>query len=285
MATVIIDGLKINYEEAGHGTGLVFMPGGRSPLDLVRPITEPLSRHYRCVIYDRRNCGASDIRIAGEDSEQEIWADELAELIRQLNLAPVYLGGWSAGCRVAILTAIRHPELVKGLLLGWVTGGGFAAKSLAQQYYGQFIEAAQKGGMPAVTETEFFAERIKMNPGNRERLLNMEPREFIAIMQRWSDYFTSGADLPVIGATEDELRRIKAPTCILAGDDDVHPTTAAQNLHRLLPDSELHDPLILRPEWDTLPQGPQRDRVRAERALPIFEAFMARIEAREPARP
>jgi pimeloyl-ACP methyl ester carboxylesterase len=282
MATREVNGLNIRYEEAGSGSSIVFMPGGRSSLDLVRPVTEPLTRNYRCVIYDRRNCGASDILIAGEESEQEIWADELAQLIRQLDLAPAYLGGWSAGCRVAILTAIRHPELVKGLLLGWVTGGGFAAESLAHQYYGQFIEAAQTGGMRAVAETEFFAERIKMNPGNRERLLKMDAREFISVMQRWSVYFTKGADLPVIGATEAELREIKAPACILAGDDDVHPTTAAQNLHRLLPDSELHDPLIRRAEWETLDAGAQRDRVRAQRALPLFEAFLAKVEARQP---
>jgi pimeloyl-ACP methyl ester carboxylesterase len=240
----------------------------------MRPIAEPLSANYSCLIYDRRNCGESDILIAGEKSEQEIWADELAALLKQLNMAPAYLGGWSAGCRVALLTAIRHPDVVRGLLLGWVTGGGHAALSLAHNYYGQFIEAAEKGGMQAVAETPFFAERIAQNPGNRERLLSMDTRDFIATMSSWGRYFSEAGDLPVIGATEAELASIQVPTCIVAGDDDVHPTKAAQDLHRILPNSAYHDPPILKAEFDAFPSFMVRDTVRAERTLATFTAFL-----------
>jgi pimeloyl-ACP methyl ester carboxylesterase len=231
------------------------------------------------VIYDRRNCGESDIVIGGDKSEQEIWADELAGLIKALSLGPAYVGGWSAGCRVAILTAIRYPEVVKGLLLGWVTGGTVAAKSLAHTYYGQFVEAAQRGGMKAVAATPFFAERIAANPANKERLLSMDPGEFIATMQRWGDEFAASGALPVIGATEAELAAVEVPAIIAAGDDDVHPTSAAQNLHRLLRNSELHEPPISRHEWDQLSSSPEtRDEVRSQRCLPLFQAFLARAE-------
>jgi pimeloyl-ACP methyl ester carboxylesterase len=231
------------------------------------------------LIYDRRNCGESDIRIAGDKSEQEIWVDELAGLLRELGMAPAFMGGWSAGCRVAILTAIRYPELVKGLLLGWVTGGQEAAQRLAHEYYGQFIQAAETGGMAAVTKMPFFADRIKANPGNEQRLLSMDPKEFIATMSRWERYFSEAGDLPVIGATEAELAAIQAPTCIVAGDDAVHPTKAAQELHRILPNSEYHDPPIPRAEFDAFPSFEERDRVRAERSLDTFSAFIARMEA------
>jgi pimeloyl-ACP methyl ester carboxylesterase len=219
------------------------------------PHCAPLASRYCCVIYDRRNCGASDVLIGDEPSEQEIWADELAQLIRQIDIAPTYLGGWSAACRDALLTAIRHPELVMGLLLGWVTGGVVAAERLAHQYYDEFVEAAQEGGMQAVAETPFFAERIKMNPGNRDRLLGMDASRFIEVMQRWGRELRAGGDRPVIGATEVELAPLETPASIAAGDDDVHPTSAAENLHRLLRSAELHPPLISREEWDKLPSN------------------------------
>jgi len=247
---------------------------------LMRPIAEPLSKKYRCLIYDRRNCGESDILIAGDKSEQEIWVDELAALLRQLDLAPAYLGGWSAGCRVALLTAIRYPEVVRGLLLGWVTGGQEAAHRLAHEYYGQFIEAAEKGGMEAVTSMPFFADRIKANPGNEQRLLSMEPGQFIETMRRWEGYFSEAGDLPVIGATEAELAAVQARTCIVAGDDAVHPTKAAQELHRILPASEYHAPPIPRAEFDAFPSFVERDRVRAERTLDTFSAFIAQVETK-----
>ena len=77
---------------------------------------------------------------------------------------------------------------------------------------------------------------------------------------------------------------IKVPTVIVAGNDEVHTLTAAQNLHRLLPQSEFHDPPISTDEWDRLWVGPPEDlaRVRAERAAPIFREFLARVEAAEP---
>ena len=284
MATALINGCNIWYEMAGSGQAIVFTPGGRSPGSMMSTIADEMSSDYLTVIHDRRNCGASDVIIAGEGSDQEIWADDMAEMIRQLNIGPAYLSGWSSGCRLSILTAIRYPELVKGLLLGWVTGGATAAERLAYQYYGQFIEAAEAGGMEAVSATEFFAERIAQNPGNREKLLNMDPGEFISVMSRWSTFFTEGAHLPVIGATEEELGAIKVPTVIVAGNDEVHTLTAAQNLHRLLPQSEFHDPPISTDEWDRLWVGPAEDlaRVRAERAAPIFREFLARVEAAEP---
>jgi pimeloyl-ACP methyl ester carboxylesterase len=278
MPKVNIDGLEIAYEVSGSGTPIVWLQGARSPRHLMRPIAEPLSSKYRCLIYDRRNCGESDIRIDGDKSEQEIWADELAGLLRSLNMAPAYLGGWSAGCRVALLTAIRYPEIVRGLLLGWVTGGHEAAQRLAHEYYGQFIEAAEQGGMMAVTVKPFFADRIKANPANEQRLLSMDPKQFIETMRVWERYFSEAGDLPVIGATESELAAIEAPTCIVAGDDAVHPTKAAQDLHRILPNSEYHEPPIPRAEFDAFSSLDERDRVRAERTLDTFRAFLEKRE-------
>ena len=280
MPKVKIDGLEIAYEVMGSGTPIVWLQGARSPRRLMRPIAEPLSRQYRCLIYDRRNCGESDILIAGDKSEQEIWADELASLLRELDLAPAYLGGWSAGCRVALLAAIRHPEVVRGLLLGWVTGGQEAAQRLAHEYYGQFIEAAEDGGMEAVTKTPFFSDRIKANASNEQRLLSMSSGQFIDTMRGWERYFSEAGDLPVIGATEAELAAIQAPTCIVAGDDAVHPTKAAEALHRILPDCEYHAPPIPRAEFDAFPSFDERDRVRAERTLDTFSTFIEKVEAR-----
>lgn len=283
MPTRMVNGCTIHYEETGSGVPIFFTPGGRSPKAIMRPIAERLAPDYRTIIYDRRNCGASDIVITGEESEQEIWAEDLARLIKELGLAPAYLSGWSAGCRVSLLTAIRHPEVVKGLLLGWVTGGAVAAERLAYNYYGQYIEAAEQGGLAAVAETPYFAERISENPANRDRLLSMDVQEFVTVMGRWSAFFTLGADAPVIGASKEQLASIRVPTTIVSGDDDVHTLAAAQALHSILPNSEFHDPVIPREEWDELFGQPEHlARVRAERAGPIFSEFLARVEGKQP---
>ena len=195
---------------------------------------------YRILLHDRRNCGASDVRIEGEISEQEIWADDVAALLRSLDATPVIAGGGSAGCRLSLLLALRHPEAVRGLLLWWVTGGDVASTQLGHAYYGQFIEAAEKGGMEAVCQTDYFAERIDANPRNQAYLLELNPQEFINTMSSWQNFFTSGAQLPVIGASANELRRIDVPSCIVPGNDPVHPQSHGEQLHHLVSGSEVH---------------------------------------------
>jgi pimeloyl-ACP methyl ester carboxylesterase len=232
---------NINYEVLGErGPWVVLTPGGRGALEMVKPLGSRLAgAGYRVVLHDRRNCGASDVVIGGAQSEQEIWADDVHELLSGLGALPVIAGGGSAGCRLSLLLTLRHPGSTRALLLWWVTGGPVAAERLAYNYYGQFIEAAERGGMTAVCETEFFRERIERNPANRERLLAMPPREFVAVMSRWREFFLQGAALPVIGADEERLRSIDVPACIVPGGDEVHPRHVGEGLARLLPSSEL----------------------------------------------
>ena len=247
-------------------------------MDAVRGLAECLASQYRVIIYDRRNCGASDVIISGELSEQEIWAEDLYELLNRLDAAPAYIGGGSAGCRVSLLLAIRHPEMVKGLLLWDVTGGAVAAERLGYNYYEQFIDIALRDGMKGVIESEFFTERIQQNPSNRERLVSMNPHEFIGVMQRWRSFFT--ADKPVIGATEAELRTIGVPMVIIPGDDDVHPRAVGENLHRILPHSELHLPLWSPEQTENLrEQDPERFReLGHERRASVYLSFLEKVE-------
>src|SRR5262249_15981052 len=150
------------------------------------------------------------------------------------------------------------PESVRALLLWRVTGGRFACERLAEEYYGQYIKAAQSGGMSAVCEMEHWKERIQARPANRDTLMKMKPTRFLDLMSRCREYFLKGADLPVIGATETELRSIGVPACIVPGNDLTHGRQTGENLGRLLQKSEVHvlfpkhydEPLSPREEWD-----------------------------------
>ena len=78
---------------------------------------------------------------------------------------------------------------MRGLLLWRVTGGPYAAERLVQNYYSQYIDMAQKGGMAAVCQSEHFSEVIAANPANRARLMAVEIKDFIALMERWRRSF------------------------------------------------------------------------------------------------
>ena len=255
MPVANVRGATINYQIVGDkGPWISLSPGGRRPIAGVRSLAERIApAGYRVLLHDRRNCGASDVIIDGDESEYDIWADDLHALLNQLDALPAYVGGASSGCRMSILFAMRHPQATRGLLLWRLTGGRIAAEHLARQYYTDFIELAEKGGMAAVCESEFFRERIAARPENRARLMAMDPRRFIAVMSHWRTYFIEGADLPVIGATEDQLRSIRVPTCVVPGNDRIHARRAGENAGRMMPKAEVHDIMPAGPDVEEIP--------------------------------
>ena len=245
MPVANIRGVDINYQVLGErGPWVAMQPGGRRGLAGVKPLAEKIAEAgNRVLIYDRRNCGASGVSFDGGNSENEIWAEDLRELLSQLDALPAFIGGSSSGCRLALLLALRHPAAVRGLLLWRVTGGAYAAQRLVENYYSQFIAMARAGGMEAVCASEHFGEVIKANPANRARLTAIRVENFIAVMERWRRSFNEGADHSVIGLSPAELRSMAMPACIIPGNDRVHPRLPAQIAHRLMPNSEYHEVL------------------------------------------
>lgn len=244
MPIASVRGIDINYEVLGErGPWVALQPGGRRALGGVKPLAEKLAEAgNRVLIYDRRNCGASGVSFIG-DSENEVWVEDLRELLMQLDALPAFIGGSSSGCRLALLLALSHPAAVRGLLLWRVTGGPYAAERLVQNYYTQYIELAGRGGMAAVCESEHFAAIVAANPANRARLTALDAGDFIALMERWRRSFNEGADYPVIGISPAELRSMTMPACIVPGNDRVHPRAPGQAAHRLMPNAEYHEVL------------------------------------------
>ena len=119
MTEALVRGVRLNYETIGsNGPWIALTPGSRRPYDELINISNEIAKSgYRVLLHDRRNCGASELAFDGSASEHAIWADDLYELGQILGALPMYVGGSSAGARLAILYALRHPEGLRGLLL------------------------------------------------------------------------------------------------------------------------------------------------------------------------
>ena len=279
MPQMQIRGAHINYEILGDkGPWVALTPGGRRPLEGVKHLAERVAAAgYRVLIHDRRNCGASDVVLEGTESEYEIWAEDLYAMLQHFNALPAFVGGGSSGCRMSLLLALRHPEAVRGLLLWRVTGGEFAAKRLANQYYFQFIEAAKNGGkdgMAAVCDTEHFRERIAQRPSNRAAIMNMDVARFTASFSRWADGFLQDAGKPVIGATAAQLNSIKIPTLVVPGNDKTHDRGVGERAHKLIPGSELY--LLFPEDQDIDIVPPQEWEFKDDELAGVFAGFMKR---------
>jgi pimeloyl-ACP methyl ester carboxylesterase len=281
MPIQIIRGVHLHYEVSGDaGPWVALVTGGRRGFAEFRSLARKIAeRGFRVLLHDRRNTGASDVLIEGEEGEEEIWADDLVLLLQKLDAVPAFVGGTSSGARLSMLTCLRHPDAVRGLLLMRVTGGAFAAGRLPNMYYGQFIEAAQKGGMAAVCATEQYQERIAANPSNRERLMAMDPRKYIAVMQHWLDLFNRGPRAPVLGMTEEAMRSLRVPTLVVPGNDNTHSSANGLAAARLIPGAELFRLPI---EDQDVPLLPFSDWAPHEDALAdALVRFMNKVRAKE----
>ena len=284
MPEALIRGVHIDYEIIGdRGPFVALTPGSRRGRgELVGLAGAIAANGYRVLLHDRRNCGTSEVAFDGSGSEHDAWADDLYELGRQLGALPMHVGGSSAGARLAILYAKRHPDGLRGLLLWRVTGGQEAVDKLSESYYGQYIALARHGGMQAVADSGHFAACIVARPSNRDRLLATNVEAFVEVMTAWRDRFLQSATLPVVGATEADLGAIAVPACVIAGNDVIHTPETARRTARLIRDAELHEDVVARRAKDDLLKDWDRKEWRdAEpRLAAIFSDFLARAEAR-----
>ena len=145
MARATVNGLTLGYDVIGsEGRPWVVTPGGRFSKDTpgVRQLAEVLAAGgNRVLIWDRPNCGESDVCFEGP-SESAMQADALAALLTTLEMTPAVIAGGSGGARVSLLTASRHREVAAGLAVWWISGGPYGLLSLATHYCGGSLGAA-----------------------------------------------------------------------------------------------------------------------------------------------
>ena len=189
MATAKVNGLTLGYEVIGDGAGRPWSitPGGRFTKESpgVRQLAETLAaQSHRVLIWDRPNCGESDVCFEGS-SESAMQADALVALLEHLDMTPAVISGGSGGARVSLLAASRHPEAAAGVAVWWISGGVYGLLSLATHYCGGSLAEAWRDGMAAVAALPEWAEVVERNPSNRQRFLDQDRAEFIATMERW----------------------------------------------------------------------------------------------------
>jgi pimeloyl-ACP methyl ester carboxylesterase len=256
MPRIEIDGIGVEYELLGEAGApvIALTPGGRFAKDT--PGLPEFARTLvkggrRVLLWDRPNCGASDICFDAE-SESELHGRTLTKLLRALDLAPATLAAGSAGSRVSLIAASRDPEAVSGLALWWISGGVIGLASLAMFYCAESATAASQGGMEAVAAAPGWAMQIARNPKNRDIILAQDPDAFIERMQRWATFFIPSKDSPVPGMTPADFARLKMPVLLFRnGKSDLsHTRRTSEWVHELIPHSQLVEPPWPDQEWN-----------------------------------
>jgi pimeloyl-ACP methyl ester carboxylesterase len=261
VATASVNGLTLAYETIGEGRPWVITPGGRFTKDEpgVRQLAEALAAQgNRVLIWDRPNCGESDVCFEGS-SESAMQADALVGLLEHLEMTPAVIIGGSGGARVSLLAA-AHPGAASGLGVWWISGGVYGLLTLAMHYCGGSLAAAwTSGGMEAVADLPEWQEVIERNAGNRKRILDQDPETFITAMERWMMAYVP-TDEPVPGLSLSAARALDIPALVFrSGESDVwHTRATSERLAEVLPQGRLVEPPWGDREW--LERGEEREK-------------------------
>ncbi|TMC77676.1 MAG: alpha/beta hydrolase [Chloroflexi bacterium] len=208
-----VNGIKLYYETQGTGHPLVLLHGGLGAISMFGPNLPALARGRQVVAVDLQGHG----RTADIDRplSTELMADDIAALIKHLKLERPDVMGYSLGGGVALLLALRHPELVGKLVVVStpIRRDAFYPDILAQQ--GQVTPAAAE----AMKQTPMYQLYASIAP---------RPEDWPRLLGKIGEAMKKDFDF------SKEIPRIKARTMVVAGDADIFPPAHAVEVFGLL---------------------------------------------------
>ena len=200
-----VNGVKLYYEVYGKGEPLLMLHGNNSSMGHFNNQLEILSKKYMVIGLDSRGQGkstADDAKIT-----YELMAEDVNSFLEHLKLKNVNVLGWSDGGNIALILAMNHPDKVKKM---------------------------------AVMGTVLYNNETSVMPRINELLLKQ--------LKDWDEKGVSKNNidyrLKVLLLTEphldpDSLKKIKAPTLVMAGEHDVVKEKHTQLIAAKIPNSEL----------------------------------------------
>ena len=213
-----VNGIRMYYEEHGRkdGVPLVLLHGGGSTIDVTFGKVLPLFAAGRRVIaVEEQGHGRTTDR--DQPVTFETSADDVAALLRHLEIEKADLFGFSNGASIALQVAIRHPQLVRKL----VFASSFTRKDGAQPQLWAFIRSADFSNMPQPLKDAF----LRVNP-DPQKLRTMHDKDAARML--------NFKDVP-----DDLVRSVRAPTLIVIGDQDIVKPEHALELTRLISGARL----------------------------------------------
>ena len=209
-------GVHTYYEARGDGDPVVMLHGGFATIETWEAQASALAERYRVYLPERRSHGRTP-DVPGPLT-YELMAADTAAFIEALGIGPAHLVGWSDGASVALYVALRRPELVRKVIAmgapAWFDGltpkAQAEAKNLTLEHLPPSMADAHRALSPdGPDHLPIFVEKLAA-------LCASEPQ-----------------------MTDDDLRRITAPTLVMLGDDDVLTVEHAATMVALLPEAQL----------------------------------------------
>jgi pimeloyl-ACP methyl ester carboxylesterase len=200
------------YDERGAGDPLILMHGALVDSRFYEETAAALAEHFRVYGHDRRGHGRTP-DVEGPMSF-EAMADDTVALLEQVIGGPAHLVGHSNGAFVALLTALRRPDLVRDLVM---VSGGFHRDGLVSE---------QPAENPDAPLPDLAAAYGEVSPEGKDH--------FQVLMEK-----TIALDSKEPALQEARLRDVEARTLLMFGDDDLVMYEHIEATYEGIPAAEL----------------------------------------------
>lgn len=222
-----VHGAKLYVETFGAGRPIVFLHGGLNFFDLnFASQRDYFARFYKVVGIDRTGHGHSPD--TAQPFSYDRMAEDMAAVIEQLGLGAVDVIGHSDGANIGLILARDHPQLVRRLIIsGANLRPGLPAEELQRRKNWTDEQVAAKareiaGSVPPNFRTEYE----KVTPDGADHWWTLVSKSY----RLWLT--------PVVIDPVD-LKRIRIPVLVMAGDTDFTPIEETLEIHRNLPRAQL----------------------------------------------
>jgi len=204
------DGLELYYEIHGAGEPLLLLHGAYMTIEMMAPLLSPLAASRQVIAVEQQGHG----RTADADRPitYEQMADDNAAVLRHLGIGTADVVGFSMGGAIALQLAIRHPALVRKLVVA-------AASFRSDGMQPELLEM-----IPSITPEMFAGSPVEQ----AYRRLAPEPDAFPSLVAK-----LKRLDSTEYAWAEDDIRAIPAPTMIVVADSDAIRLEHAVELFRL----------------------------------------------------
>ena len=235
-------GARLHYEEAGEGHPIVFVHEFAGDLRSWEPQMRHFSRRYRCIAYNARGYPPSDVPADPAMYSQDIATDDIAAVMRHLDIDKAHVVGLSMGGFATLHFGLRYAGMASALV---VAGCGYGAPKAGRESFREEARAVaerfeQEGTEAVAASYTVGAARIQHQ--------NKDPRGWAEFARHMAEHSAVGsghtlrnvqAERPSLYDLEDWLKDLALPTLVVVGDEDEPALDASLYMKRTIPTSGL----------------------------------------------
>lgn len=211
-----VNGIKMYYEIYGEGKPIVLIHGGGSTIQTnFEKIIPLLAKNRKVIAVELQAHGRTNDRNSDLSFEQD--AEDIATLLKNLNIDKADFFGFSNGGTTTLQIAIRHPEIVNKIILG----SALAKRNGVPDWFWGFMQQAKLENMPEQLKEGY--NKVSPNPNGLQIMHDRDAKRMVNFKD----------------ISDEQIKSIKASTLIIIGDKDVILPEHAIELHRQIENSEL----------------------------------------------